>query len=297
MRRVLLLIIMSLLPVACIATSTPDLEATVQAVIAATQAALPEETPLPMPTSTSTLKHTPTAAPEPADTATPESTNTAALTPPTAKPTQVSTDEMEETKKVVYIGDEPEMIDLIKLILEPEGFDVVGAMGGCEGLEVIAREKPDLVLLDIMMPDSDDGWDVWDQMKADEELKDIPVIVISKATSIDEILGLRIARVDGYVKKPFSPDELLHVVYQVLKLSELGEAPAEKVEVIGTVVEALPGMLFRVELDNGQVVEAYLSGKMRRAHISVLLGDRVQLELSPYDPERGRIIYRYKKAP
>jgi translation initiation factor IF-1 len=74
-----------------------------------------------------------------------------------------------------------------------------------------------------------------------------------------------------------------------------GKRKEEKIEVEGTVIEALPGTQFRVELDNGHVVLAYLSGKMRRYYIRILLGDRVRLELTPYDLERGRITYRYKK--
>jgi translation initiation factor IF-1 len=73
------------------------------------------------------------------------------------------------------------------------------------------------------------------------------------------------------------------------------KAKEEKIEVEGTVVEALPGTQFRVELDNGHEVLAYLSGKMRKYYIRILLGDRVRVELSPYDLTRGRITYRYKK--
>jgi translation initiation factor IF-1 len=69
----------------------------------------------------------------------------------------------------------------------------------------------------------------------------------------------------------------------------------EKIELEGTVIETLPGTMFRVELDNGHVVLAYPSGKMRKYYIRILLGDRVRLELSPYDLERGRIVYRYKR--
>jgi translation initiation factor IF-1 len=69
----------------------------------------------------------------------------------------------------------------------------------------------------------------------------------------------------------------------------------EKIEVEGRVIEALPSTQFMVELDNGHQVLAYLSGKMRKYYIRILLGDRVRLELSPYDPTRGRIVYRYKK--
>jgi translation initiation factor IF-1 len=69
----------------------------------------------------------------------------------------------------------------------------------------------------------------------------------------------------------------------------------EKIELEGTVIEALPGTQFRVRLDNEHEVLAYLSGKMRKYYIRILLGDRVRVEVSPYDLTRGRIVYRYKK--
>jgi len=61
------------------------------------------------------------------------------------------------------------------------------------------------------------------------------------------------------------------------------------------VVEALPDTQFKVRLDNGQEILAYLSGRMRKHYIRILLGDRVRVEMSPYDLTRGRIVYRYKK--
>ncbi|MCJ7702215.1 MAG: translation initiation factor IF-1 [Anaerolineales bacterium] len=68
-----------------------------------------------------------------------------------------------------------------------------------------------------------------------------------------------------------------------------------KIESEGTVVEALPATQFIVELDNGHKVLAYLSGKMRKYYIRVLLGDRVTMDMSPYDLTRGRITFRHKK--
>ncbi|MCK5645945.1 MAG: translation initiation factor IF-1 [Anaerolineales bacterium] len=70
----------------------------------------------------------------------------------------------------------------------------------------------------------------------------------------------------------------------------------EKIEVEGVVTEALKSTQFRVELENGHKVLAYLSGKMRKYYIRILLGDRVRVELSPYDLTRGRITYRFKKG-
>lgn len=68
----------------------------------------------------------------------------------------------------------------------------------------------------------------------------------------------------------------------------------EKIEVEGVVTEALPNTMFKVKLDNGHEVLAYLSGRMKKYYIKVLLGDRVRVELSPYDLTRGRITYRFK---
>ena len=68
----------------------------------------------------------------------------------------------------------------------------------------------------------------------------------------------------------------------------------EAIEVEGTVTESLPNAMFRVQLENGHGCLAYLCGKMRKYRIRVLLGDRVRLELSPYDITKGRIVYRYR---
>jgi two-component system, OmpR family, response regulator VicR len=123
----------------------------------------------------------------------------------------------EKPTRILCIEDETEMIDLMRLILSRKGYDVIGAAGGQEGLEKIRKEKPDLVLLDLMMPEMG-GWEVYQQMKADEKLKEIPVIIVTaKAQSIDKVLGLYIAKVDDYIAKPFSPSELIDSVEHVLR--------------------------------------------------------------------------------
>jgi len=121
-----------------------------------------------------------------------------------------------ETIRVVCVEDEPEMIDLIRLILGRKGYEVIGAHGGMVAMQIIQEQMPDVILLDLMMPDMD-GWEVYQKLKADDGVKNIPVIVVTaKAQSIDKVLGLHIAKVDDYISKPFSPQELLDSIDQIL---------------------------------------------------------------------------------
>ncbi|MBN1964298.1 MAG: response regulator [Anaerolineae bacterium] len=119
-------------------------------------------------------------------------------------------------RTVVCVEDDPEMIELVRLILARKRIRVIGATGGRAGLEAIEDHQPDLVLLDLMMPDMD-GWEVYQKMKARDSIKHIPVIVVTaKAQNIDIVLGLHIAKVDDYITKPFGPSELLNSVERVL---------------------------------------------------------------------------------
>jgi len=71
-------------------------------------------------------------------------------------------------------------------------------------------------------------------------------------------------------------------------------AKQANIELDGTIIESLSNAMFRVELENGHVVTAHISGKMRMNYIKILVGDKVRLEMSPYDLSKGRITYRYK---
>jgi two-component system alkaline phosphatase synthesis response regulator PhoP len=123
---------------------------------------------------------------------------------------------------ILCIEDETEMIDLLRLMLEREGYRLIGAHGGEAGLERIREEHPDLVLLDLMMPGLD-GWEVYRQLQTDPSLGEIPVIVVTaKAQEIDVVLGLRLARVADYIVKPFSAQQLVQSIRRVL-----GEGEAE----------------------------------------------------------------------
>jgi two-component system response regulator VicR len=128
-------------------------------------------------------------------------------------------DDARDSRSIVYIEDDQEMIDLVSLILTRRGFQVIGAQGGRQGLDLVRAEPPDLILLDLMMPDID-GWDVYQQLKISENTRSIPVIVITaKSQNIDRVLGLHIAKVDDYICKPFRPQELLDSVEKILSRS------------------------------------------------------------------------------
>jgi two-component system response regulator VicR len=119
--------------------------------------------------------------------------------------------------KIMVVDDEPDVVDLVKLVLESDGFGVVTAYSGKEALEKIDREMPDLVLLDIMMPQMD-GWEVYSRIRANPRTKDIPVAMLTaKSQSIDKMIGLHVVKVDDYITKPFGRSELLERVKRILK--------------------------------------------------------------------------------
>ena len=90
--------------------------------------------------------------------------------------------------------------------------------------------------------------------------------------------------------KTFNFQEVAHLA----RTAKKSKKKSDKIEVEGTVIEALPNTMFKVRLENGHEVLAHISGKMRMYYIRILLGDRVLVELSPYDLTRGRIIYRFR---
>ena len=118
--------------------------------------------------------------------------------------------------RVVYIEDDQELVNLVSMILRPRGYIVWGATDGYVGLDLVRKMKPDIVLLDLI-PDIS-GWDIINKLSADPLTKDLPVVVISaKAEPIDKVLGLHIAKVAGYICKPFIPSDLVECIEQVIK--------------------------------------------------------------------------------
>lgn len=119
-------------------------------------------------------------------------------------------------KKILIVDDEAELVDLVKIRLEAAGYDVIKAYDGQEGLEKAKSEKPDLVLLDIMMPKMD-GYKVCGLLKMDARFKKIPVILFSaKAQKEDAQLAKEVGA-DQYVTKPFEAAVLLSKIRELIK--------------------------------------------------------------------------------
>lgn len=123
--------------------------------------------------------------------------------------------------KILCIEDDPDMIEYIKLILGRAGYTVIGADGGVEGLDAMRREKPDLILLDLMMPDMD-GAEVLLRKKQDPTIRDIPVIALTALNSpFDQIMWLaRTDLQDFIVKSKLPRRELIARIERVLKPSD-----------------------------------------------------------------------------
>ncbi len=119
-------------------------------------------------------------------------------------------------KKIVYFEDDNDMVELVRIILGREGYQVEGVAEGQAGINLTKQTLPDVILLDLMLPDMD-GWEIYRELKKDKTTVEIPVIVVTaKAQSIDKVLGLDIAKVDDYISKPFRPNDLLERVNEVL---------------------------------------------------------------------------------
>ena len=119
------------------------------------------------------------------------------------------------TKKIVLAEDEPQIARLIEFKLKKEGYDVTWRENGEEALQAIKAEKPNLILLDVMMPVMD-GYEVLRRLKEDENLKSIPVIMLTaRAQEKDVVKGIDMGAED-YITKPFHPAELLARVKRIL---------------------------------------------------------------------------------
>jgi CheY-like chemotaxis protein len=117
---------------------------------------------------------------------------------------------------ILYIEDERPMRELVRQALKMVGYDISWAVSGREGLALIRQKKPDMLLLDLMMPGVN-GWEVYQTLKTDDELADIPIIVITaRIPDRSKIIVEGLPPVDDYITKPFDVERLIRSVQQVL---------------------------------------------------------------------------------
>jgi DNA-binding response OmpR family regulator len=128
--------------------------------------------------------------------------------------------------KILLIEDEEDIAALIKLQGEISGYKIIVEVDGLNGLRAVERERPDLVILDVMLP-GQSGLDVCRKIKTNPQLKNIPVIMLSaKSEELDVVLGLELGA-DDYVGKPFSPKILFSRVRAVLRRGDTAEKPTK----------------------------------------------------------------------
>lgn len=119
-------------------------------------------------------------------------------------------------KKVMIVDDDPDIVEIIKLVVQDAGFETFEVYGGRECLYKIKDIEPDLVLLDIMMPDLN-GWEVHRKLKEKEYTKDIPVVAVTaKTQALDKMVGLHLSKMEGYITKPFGRKELVDKVKEII---------------------------------------------------------------------------------
>lgn len=114
-------------------------------------------------------------------------------------------------KTILAVDDERDIIDMLTLLLESEGYRVVPAMGGTAAIEILKSERPDLVLLDIMMPDLD-GHAVCRHIRGKEEFSDLPVVMLTAKNDIDHIAKALDEGADGFIVKPFEVEQFLRML-------------------------------------------------------------------------------------
>ncbi len=151
-------------------------------------------------------------------------------------------------KPILIIEDEKDIVDLIDYHLKQAGFIVIKAYDGASGLDKARKEKPDLIILDLMLPEMD-GKDVCKSLKSNPETQSIPILMLTaKAEEVDRIVGFEIGA-DDYVTKPFSPRELVLRVKAILRRKE---APEEMklIRIKGLVIDPSRHM---VSINNKQI--------------------------------------------
>ena len=152
---------------------------------------------------------------------------------------------MPDRRRVLVVDDEPDVLLLCRVNLEFEGYEVMEAADGVEAMSRVRERRPDVILLDVMMPRMD-GWQVLSELKSDEELRDIPVVMLTaKVQDQDQIRGWS-SGASEYITKPFSPLSLSQVLDDVL-----ADGPDDEARRRSMVLDKLRLMRTEDETDNG----------------------------------------------
>ncbi|MEE0859788.1 MAG: response regulator transcription factor [Acutalibacteraceae bacterium] len=131
---------------------------------------------------------------------------------------------MNRTKKILIVDDDTNICELLRLYIEKDGFETAIAYNGTQALKLFEREKPDLIMLDIMLPELD-GWQVCREIRKTSQ---VPIIMLTaKGEVFDKILGLELGA-DDYVVKPFEAKEVVARIHAVLRRTNANEAPNVK---------------------------------------------------------------------
>ena len=138
------------------------------------------------------------------------------------------------SKRILVVDDDREIVRLLRAYLEQSGFQVLSAYDGEKALQVLRHERPDLVVLDLMLPDRD-GWEVTRLVRGDPTLANTPIVMLTaRVEDHDKIVGLELGA-DDYVAKPFNPREVIARVRAVLRRTQ-GESAAPRVLQAGVVL-------------------------------------------------------------
>jgi two-component system alkaline phosphatase synthesis response regulator PhoP len=141
------------------------------------------------------------------------------------------------SQRILVVDDDRRIVRLLRASLEQTGYQVYAAYDGESALQILRRERPDLVVLDLMLPGRD-GWDVTRAMRGDAALADTPIIMLTaRVEHHDRIVGLELGA-DDYVTKPFHPGELIARILAVLRRVQHGPAPSRVIRAGELIIDA-----------------------------------------------------------
>ncbi len=141
--------------------------------------------------------------------------------------------------RILVVDDDKEIVRLVRSYLEKAGYEVFAAYDGESAMHTLRREKPDLLVLDLMLPDRD-GWDITRLIRNDDSLADTPIIMLTaRVEDSDKIVGLEIGA-DDYITKPFNPREVVARVRALLRRSQRGDTAIPQVLQAGNLILDIP---------------------------------------------------------